>query len=245
MPAAYEELGRQYGRSRQTDHRIAAAIRAALGDSTTLVNVGAGTGSYEPADLHTIAVEPAWQMITQRSRQDNVVQAYAESLPLRSQQVDAALAVLTIHHWADLRRGLAECWRVARRRIVVLTWDPHTAGFWLVQEYFPDLLALDQRIFPPLDLLTAELGRSSVQVLPIPHNCSDGFLGAYWRRPWAYLEDTVRAGMSSFARIDAVAPRLAQLQRDLERGVWQQRHSQLLAQDSLDLGYRLIVAERS
>jgi SAM-dependent methyltransferase len=243
MTELYDLIGCSYAAWRQPDPRIARCIRAELGDTLSVLNVGAGAGSYEPPDLPVIAVEPSWQMISQRSNCSNVVQARAERLPFMDQSFGAAMAVLTIHHWTDRKLGLEECARVARKRVVILTWDPASEGFWLVQDYFPEMLELDRPIFPTIGELGAMLGRISVQTIPIPEDCMDGFLGAYWRRPNAYLDASVRAGMSPFSRVSDVESRIAQLRNDLASGVWERRHRTLLGAHSLDIGYRLITAE--
>jgi SAM-dependent methyltransferase len=180
-------------------------------------------------------------MIRQRHpRAAPVVRAAAGDLPFADGAADAALAVLTVHHWPDRARGLAELARVARRCVVILTWDPGTYGFWLVEDYFPEIVAVDREIFPTLADFTAALGPVEVRPLPIPHDCCDGFLGAYWRRPRAYLDAGVRLAISTFSKID-VAPGLARLRADLESGNWQRRHGAVLEATELDLGYRLVV----
>jgi SAM-dependent methyltransferase len=171
----------------------------------------------------------------------------AERLPFRDGAVDSSLAILTVHHWRDQAAGLRELRRIARRRIVVLTWDPDSRGaFWLTAEYFPEMLDLDVPRFPALDALGQALGPIRVAPVPIPHDCQDGFLGAYWRRPEAYLDPTVRRQISSFAQLGAERTRdgLARLREDLRSGRWETRHRALRDRESLDLGYRLIVAER-
>ncbi len=239
----YDAIGAGYALRRRPDPRLAAALDDALGDARSVVNVGAGAGSYEPADRAVVAVEPSAVMLAQRGpHAAPAVQAAAEALPFRDGAFDAALAVLTVHHWADQARGLAECARVARRRVVLLTWDPAADGFWLVDEYFPELLEVDRRIFPPLDAIAAVLGTLTVVPLPIPADCVDGFLGAYWRRPAAYLDPAVRAGISSFARTGAAVERLDALRRDVASGAWEARHAPLLQRAELDLGYRVVIA---
>lgn len=248
--ARYDEIGRTYSGLRRPDGRIARLVEAALGDAKSVVNVGAGTGSYEPADREVVAVEPSGVMIAQRpAGAAPVVQASAESLPFEDDAFDAALAVLTIHHWRDLRAGLSEMCRVARHRVVVLTWVPVEPDFWLTRDYVPELRELDVRIFPG----TAEVGRmlgegrserrTEIEVLPvpIPHDCVDGFLGAYWRRPAAYLDAEIRAGISSFGRIDGVPARMERLRADLESGAWARKNAEILELEELDLGYRLVV----
>jgi len=158
-------------------------------------------------------------MIGQRTNSTAVVQARAEDLPFRDHSFGAAMAVLTIQHWNDRKRGLGECARVARQQVVILTWDPASEGFWLVQDYFPEMLALDRPKFPTIEELGATLGRNCVQSVEIPADCVDGFLGAYWRRPHAYLDASVRAGMSPFARVRRGSPHCPAQERPGIRGV--------------------------
>ena len=246
MTQLYDDIGRDYRSHRRPDPRLASAIREALGPSESIVNVGAGSGSYEPNDRRVVAVEPSLEMILQRApRAAPVVQASATALPFRDRAFDAALAILTVHHWPDRARGLAEMARVAAHRTVVVTWDPDSSGFWLVDDYFPNLAAIDRAIFPSL----AELGRAldAIDVVPllIPHDCVDGFLGAYWRRPERYLEAGVRGAISTFTKLRDVEPGLALLRRDLDDGTWARRHGALLRESELDLGYRLVIARRA
>lgn len=245
--ALYDNIGRTYARLRRPDPRIAAAINAALGDAASVVNVGAGTGSYEPNDRSVVAVEPSDVMIRQRAASAApCLQGVAEALPLQTASADAAMAVLSMHHWADLEGGIQEMARVARKRVVVLTWVPDAAPFWLTDDYFPEILAHDRTIFPPAADLVAKLerivGPATVTPMPIPHDCVDGLLAAYWRRPESYLNAQVRSGMSSFARIDATAGS-ERLQADLDSGRWMQRYRSLMALEALDLGYRIVCCE--
>jgi SAM-dependent methyltransferase len=244
MAARYDAIGRTYTATRGTDPRIAARIWDALGDARTVVNVGAGTGSYEPPDRDLTAVEPSVVMIAQRPPgAAPAVQASAEALPFDDASFDAAMAVLTLHHWSDIRGGCAELRRVARDRVVVFSWDPTYVGrMWLGPEYFPDYMRQDAEGFPSLaeqaDALEAE-----VESVPIPWDCRDGFFSAFWRRPEAYLDPAVRAGISTLAKRseDELAEGLARLRADLESGAWARRHADLLERDELDLGYRLLV----
>jgi SAM-dependent methyltransferase len=242
MTHDYDSIGVDYARQRQPDPRIAARIAAALGSARTILNVGAGAGSYEPADRAVTALEPAMTMIRQRpAMAAPVVQGVAEALPFADGSFDAAMAVLTVHHWTDPAQGLAEMRRVARGPIVILTYDPAFRGFWLA-DYIPELVTLDDARMPPMTLYAQALGPVTNTPVPIPHDCVDGFLCAWWRRPAAYLDPRVRAGMSSFARIGDVTPALRQLQADLESGDWARRHADLLTRDAIDLGYRLVVS---
>jgi len=241
--AIYDEIGRTYTSTRRPDPRVEAAIRAALGDAASVVNVGAGAGSYEPPQT-VLAVEPSAAMIAQRPPgAAPAVQATAERIPLTDGACDAALAVLTIHHWVDQERGVTEMRRVARR-VVILTWDPDSAeAFWLVRDYLPESTALDRRRMPAIAAVREWMGGAEVRPVPVPHDCVDGFFAAYWRRPEAYLDPRVRAGMSNLAQLGAPVDRaVAALRADLESGAWHERNRDLLDLDELDLGYRLLVS---
>jgi SAM-dependent methyltransferase len=247
-PPVYDRIGSGYTGTRRPDPRIAAAIGAALGDARTLVNVGAGAGAYEPRDRRVVAVEPSRAMIGQRpAGAVPCIQAIAERLPFRDGAVDASLAALTIHHWTDQSAGLAELRRVAHRRVVVFTWDPGSRDeFWLTTEYFPEILDLDRPRFASMAVLEERLGAIRTVPVPIPHDCQDGFLGAFWRRPEAYLDPAVRSAISGFSLLDPEHVRrgIARLTKDLRSGRWEARHGALRERESLDLGYRLVVAER-
>jgi len=239
----YDSIGKGYTAVRREDPRIAARIRAALGDAKTVVNVGAGTGAYEPADLDVVAVEPSETMIAQRPEgAAPVVRAYAEQLPFKDGSFDAAMGVLTDHHWTDHARGLAEMRRVARR-VVLFNWDPATVNdMWIVRDYLPSMSDLTPDGYRLAHTL-ARLGDARAEPVPIPHDCRDGFLHAYWRRPEAYLEPAVRAGISVFAQLDAAAVEdgIDRLRRDLESGEWKRRNAHLLELEEVDAGYRLVV----
>jgi SAM-dependent methyltransferase len=245
MAARYDAIGRTYTATRGTEPRIAARIWGALGDARTVVNVGAGTGSYEPPDRDVTAVEPSAVMIAQRPPgAAPAVQASAEALPFDDASFDAAMAVLTLHHWRDVRAGCAELRRVARDRVVVFSWDPTFVGrMWLGPEYFPDYMREDAEGFPSLADQAAALGDAEIEVVPVPWDCRDGFMSAFWRRPEAYLDPAVRAGISTLAKRseDELAEGLARLRADLDSGAWARRHADLLERDELDLGYRLLV----
>jgi SAM-dependent methyltransferase len=242
----YDRAGRTYSLTRQPDPRIGAFIEQALHDMATVANIGAGTGSYEPSNT-VIAVEPSQVMITQR-RVDAApaVRAVAEHLPVGTAAVDASIALLTVHHWSDVDAGLAEMIRVARRRVVIFTWDDTVfRQFWLLREYLPAAADTDARLAVPITKLVSRLGAVSMQTVPVPHDCLDGFGGAYWRRPHAYLDETVRAGISMFA----LTPKslldrgLERLEADLASGAWERRHADLLDRPQLDVGYRLLVSD--
>jgi SAM-dependent methyltransferase len=245
MPQLYDRIGLGYTDYRRSDPRIAASIHAALGAVDSVVNVGAGAGSYEPGDRAVVAVEPSRAMIRQRpAGSAPVVQAGATELPFRDGAFAAAMAVLTVHHWPDRARGLAELARVARERVVILTWDPAAPGFWLVDDYFPEIAEIDRRILPPMEEFRAVLGDIEVRPLPVPHDCTDGFFGAYWRRPAAYLDAGVRRAISTFSKLSDVDSGLARLRGDLADGTWERRHGHLLRQTEATLGYCLVIVDR-
>ena len=237
----YERIGVGYARHRRSDPRIVARLEAALGDAGTVLNVGAGTGSYEPTGRRVVAVEPSEVMLAQRRRPAPAVRGIAEALPFPDRAFDAGLAVLTLHHWSDPTAGLRELRRVSRRQ-VVLHFEP---GFhyWLADEYLPQLRELEWQSVPGVREVLDALGPARVNAVPVPADCQDGFFAAYWRRPGAYLDESVRASISHFARNDPALfePGLARLAQDLDSGAWHARHADLLERDELDTGYRLIV----
>lgn len=241
MSVIYDTIGINYAELRKPDPRIATMIHAALGPARTVLNVGAGAGSYEPEDRIVTAVEPSLEMIRQR-RADAapVIQASAEELPFADGAFDASMAVLTVHHWSDQGKGLREIRRVTHGPVVILTYDPAFRGFWLT-DYIPGLITLDEAQMPSMDLYTQWLGQVTIAPVPIPHDCTDGFLCAYWRRPEAYLDPRVRSAISSFWKLDDVSAALERLASDLRSGAWKERYGMLLGNDALDLGYRLVV----
>jgi SAM-dependent methyltransferase len=241
--AVYDAIGQTYSQTRRPDPRVRDAIWTALGDARSVVNVGAGTGSYEPPQT-ILAVEPSMVMIAQRAPElAPAAVTTAARIPLPDKSVDAALAVLTIHHWSDREACFAELMRVARR-VVILTWDQElTDTFWLT-DYVPAIIESDAKIAVPIDWICDQLGTSDVRPVPVPWDCTDGFLGAFWRRPEAYLDPVVRNGISTLTRIDqqVMNAGLELLLEDLQSGEWRRRHADLLDLQELDLGYRLIVA---
>ena len=238
----YDSIGHGYRDLRKQDPRISERILWALGSSRSVVNVGAGSGSYEPRDRQLVAVEPSMVMIRQRPPDASpVVRASATNLPFRDESFDASLAVLTLHHWPDLRRGIEELRRTTRRAVVILTFDTSVGGFWLT-DYFPEILEVDRRTMPSLSRIQRYLGTAKVFDIPIPHDCKDGFLGAYWRRPHAYLNANVRSAISVFSMIGSLESGLSRLRADLESGFWHRRYGHLLDRSQLDVGYRLVVA---
>lgn len=244
---AYDRMGVGYADVRRPDPRFEAAIWAALGDARSVLNVGAGAGSYEPRDREVIAVEPSPVMIGQRPPgAAPAIQGVAEALPLGDAGVDATMGVFTMHHWDDLERGLAEVRRVTRERVVFLTLDLDvTAEMWLCRDYLPEIIEHDRRMFPSIARLEAMLPGLQVQTLPAPGDCSDGFCIALWGRPEAFLDPEVRRASSIWHVLsEPVAERgLDRLRRDLASGEWDSRYGHLRTQLTLDIGLRLVIAE--
>jgi len=244
----YDRTGQGYAAVRRADPRIAARVEAALGDARSVLNVGAGTGSYEPAEREVTAVEPSAVMISQRaSDAAPVVQASAEDLPFDDDSFDAAMAMITVHHWADLEAGISEMARVARRRVVVLSFDPAPlADFWLV-EYFPRAFEIHSDFMPPLaELADLTGGEVEVEAVPIPRLCSDGFFFALWDRPELQLDPDVRRASTIWHVMEPeeIERGLTALRADLDSGRWDERHGRLREGTAeLDLGLRLLVAE--
>ncbi|HXS33004.1 MAG TPA: methyltransferase domain-containing protein [Solirubrobacterales bacterium] len=243
----YNRMGLNYSDFRRPDPRIEAAIWAALGDAKSVVNVGAGTGSYEPSDREVIAVEPSPVMITQRPPgAAPALEGVAEALPLDNGSVDAAMGVLTIHHWPDLEAGLAEMRRVARRRIVLLTIDTaKNSEIWTLSEYFPEAMALERELMPSLESLESSLPGATVEAVPAPSRCRDEFTSALWDQPERFLDPDLLRGSSLWHQLAPATIERGQerLRADLESGAWDERHGHLRTQAELDIGLRLVREE--
>lgn len=241
----YDALGGGYAAIRQPDPRIEALVHAALGDARTVVNVGAGAGSYEPADRHVIAIEPSATMRAQRRPgRAPAIGAMAEALPLDDDAVDAAMAMMTVHQWSDLDAGLAELRRVARGPVVVLGGDGDALPRYWLNDYAPELTAAEQRRYPPVAHIAERIGaRAEVQMLPIPLDCTDGFTEAFYGRPERLLDPAVRAAQSSWGFVPdgAEARAVERLAADLESGRWDARHGHLRTQPTFQGSVCLIV----
>jgi SAM-dependent methyltransferase len=241
--ADFDQIGDGYSRIRCADPRLTAAIGQAIGPAASIVNIGAGTGSYEPAAAQVVAAEPSAVMLDQHPGSRRV-RAGAESLPFGTGMFDASMATLTVHHWSDLRDGLEEMKRVSRRQ-VVFTWDPDCRQeLWLHSEYLPEMGDFERTRFPFLDLVVDLLGAHQVVPFLIPFDFTDGFQHAFWRRPEVFLDPRVRAASSLFAvwPDDLVQPAVERLAADLASGRWESRHGDLLVTDAVDYGYRIVVA---
>jgi SAM-dependent methyltransferase len=246
LSANYEIIGKHYSSLRRPDPRIACAIHTELDNVASIVNIGAGTGSYEPFDKQVVAVEPSETMVAQRNAGKNtkIIRAYAENLPLRSNSFDAALAILTIHHWRDWQEGIQEALRVARKKIIVFTWIGMPKKFWLF-DYFPEIEHIDKALFPSVEQLSALLGHVKVKTVPIPADCTDGFMCAYWARPECYINPRVRSTISTFSRIGDIQEGVRKLTRDIDSGEWNIKYGHLKALSEFDFGYCLIVSNKA
>jgi SAM-dependent methyltransferase len=244
----YDAIGGGYGSARREDPRLARVIWGALGDADSVLNVGAGTGNYEPRDgRRVVAVEPSAVMRAQRPRgAAPCVAAGAEALPFDDDAFAVVMTVISDHHWSDWATGLRECARVGRR-VVLLNWDnAEVDRFWLTTDYVPEFKWYASR-GPSL----AERARrclapdATLTPVPIPWDVEDAFFHAYWRRPAAYLDPEVRAATSVWRKLpEDVEPRAVRaLRADLESGAWAERHSDIMSLDALDVGARLVVAE--
>ncbi|MCP5082921.1 MAG: class I SAM-dependent methyltransferase [Alphaproteobacteria bacterium] len=242
MAATYDTIGVNYADLRKSDARIEAAMAQALGSAKSVLNVGAGTGSYEPADRKVTALEPSAEMIAQRSAAAAAaIQGHAEDLPFDDKAFEASMAILTIHHWTNQQKGLSEMRRVTRGPVVLLTFDPDHRGFWLL-DYIPELADLDDTQMPKLADYERWLGKVEISTVPVPHDCTDGFMAAYWRRPSAYLDPKIRAAISPFWALGDISRQLNKLAQDLDDGTWAKRYADVLALEEYDAGYRLVVA---
>jgi SAM-dependent methyltransferase len=245
--AAYDEIGVNYSDFRRADPRIEARVWAALGDARSVVNVGAGTGSYEPRDREVIAVEPSSLMIAKRPNgAAPALQGVAEALPLDDQSIDAAMAIFTIHHWNDLDAGLAEMRRVARKRVVLATIDAEVnAQVWTLAEYFPAAMRAEEEKMPSMRRLEELLPGAELEAVPMPNRCQDEFTSALWDRPEMFLDPAVLRASSLWHTLppEEIEAGQARLRADLESGRWDERHGRLRTLPELDIGLRLISEE--
>jgi SAM-dependent methyltransferase len=242
----YEVGGKSYARIRQTDPHIASQILAVLGDAQTVLNVGAGTGSYEPIDRYVVAVEPSSVMRAQRDPSRPAINGTAEALPFDDNAFDASMACLTIHHWPQLKRGLLEMRRVTRGPIVLMTFDPNVIGEYWLSEYCPEMPAADLTRFPTLDTLRSVLGEITDMPVEIPLHCNDGFQEAFYGRPEMLLDPQIRAAQSGWSFIPPAAENrfVERLDADLRSGEWDRKYGFLRAQPFYEGALRLVVSQR-
>lgn len=244
MKALYDTIGEQYSIGRREDPQIAANIAQFLTNAESILNIGAGTGSYEPHGKNVFAVEPSLTMIEQRAvNAAPVKQASAESLPFPDNHFTHAMTILSMHHWSNRAAAFNEIKRVTTERFIAVTWNPNAEPYWLTAEYFPEIHEIDCAIFPSLDELSTHFTAMSVYPLPIPATCIDGFTAAYWARPHAYLDPSVRASMSTFSKINNLTKGLTQLETDLSTGLWEKNYGRLKQYETLDVGYNIVVCD--
>ncbi len=242
MKALYDKIGKNYSVGRQTDPVIASNIFQFLTGSNSIVNIGAGAGSYEPRSMNLVAIEPSLEMINQRPADASpVIKAFVESLPFEDDSFSHSMTVLSMHHWKDRKVAFGEVKRVTTKRFIAVTWNPSSDPYWLTEEYFPEIHSIDQSIFPSLDELATAFPGMKFYPLPIPANCIDGFTAAYWARPHAYLDPQVRSRMSTFSKIENLYTGLKKLSADLKSDYWEKRYTQLQALNQLDVGYTVAV----
>lgn len=243
--ARYDHIGIEYARYRRPDPRIASRIEAALGDARRVLDVGTGSGSYEPSDRSVVTLEPSAVMIDERpAGSAPAVRGTAQALPFADGSFDAVMAILTVHHWPDKELGLAELRRVAPRRVVFCFDTLLEHSFRLVRDYLPEIAELDYGHRSTPEQIAELVDASRIETVHVPWDCADGFLCAYWRRPEAYLDAAVRACISGIARLDpnVVERAMRRLQADRRSGRWTERHRDLFDLETVDLGYRLVVA---
>ncbi|MCA9997350.1 MAG: class I SAM-dependent methyltransferase [Anaerolineales bacterium] len=244
MDALYDKIGVSYSVMRCTDPKVAAQLYAELQGATRIVNIGAGTGSYEPENVDLVAVEPSAEMISQRKAGSyRVEQAFAEKLPFADDSFSHAMTVLSMHHWQNRALAFSEINRVATEKFVAITWDPQSEPFWLTRDYFPEIHEMDKRIFPKMEAFGEHFDDVVVRPLQIPNDCQDGFFAAFWQRPEAYLSSQVRQAMSPFAKVTNLSEGLQKLEDDLKRGIWAKNNRAILGLSSLDAGYRIVSAK--
>ena len=243
MDAIYDEIGINYSVTRCTDPEIAKQLYSALDAAIRIVNIGAGTGSYEPENMQLVAVEPSAEMISQRKTGSYPVEkAFAEKLPFENSSFSHAMTVLSMHHWENRPLAFSEINRVATEKFVAITWDPESEPFWLTRDYFPEIYEMDKRIFPGLEELNDHFNEVQVNPLKIPGDCKDGLFAAFWKRPEAYLSSRVRQSTSPFSKVKNLSEGLHRLAEDVASGLWAKNNHAILDSSSLDVGYRIISA---
>ena len=237
----YDTIGIGYANQRQPDPRLARQIASKLSGAPRILNIGAGTGSYEPEGVDLIAVEPSQTMIDQRPLgAHQVVQASAEQLPFEDNSFSHTMTVLSMHHWSDRQKAFEEINRVTTDKFIAVTWNPEAGPFWLTRDYFPEIVEMDNLIMPRIDELAKHFDIMEVEPLLIPEDCVDGFLAAYWKRPSAYLNARVRGSISTFGKLKNVEKGLNQLEQDIINGTWSEKNQDILDLPALDAGYVIV-----
>lgn len=242
MDAVYDKIGEGYSIGRKTDPKISSFLNQFLDGSESILNIGAGAGSYEPIHKNLIAVEPSLEMIRQRPKNSHLVkQAFAEQLPFKDASFSHSMTVLSMHHWSDRNAAFNEIKRVTTNRFIAVTWNPNSEPYCLTKDYFPEIHEIDKSIFPSLDELSNTFAGIKNYPLEIPVGCVDGFTAAYWARTAAYLDSKIRSGMSTFVKINNHDDGLRKLKADLNSGVWQEKNNGIESLSKLDVGYVVAV----
>ena len=244
MNTKYDKIGISYSKNRKTEPRIESQIVNHLFGAKKVLNLGAGAGSYEPAGFDLIAVEPSKKMIDQRKNNAYpIVQGVAEELPFKDRSFSHTMTILSMHHWTDINQAFKEINRVTTDKFIALTWNPNSKPFWLTRDYFPEIYELDKTIFPGIDVFNKHFNNVEVLPLLIPEDCQDGFLAAYWKRPEAYLNQSIRQSISSFSKLNNVDMRLASLKRDIDNGIWAENNKDIINKKELDAGYIIVTGQ--
>lgn len=243
----YDQLGKKYSSHRQTDERIAQYVYTELADAKTILNVGSGAGSYEPPDKYVIAVEPSVAMRQQRLDNKRVpaINAKADNLPFDDHSFDASMAIVTVHHWPDLDKGLKEIRRVTKHQVVIMTFDPGQLDSFWNAEYFPEVIEVEKARYPTIAAIKDSLGgQCKVISIPIPLDCKDGFQEAFYGRPEAFLDKEIRLSQSAWGFIpDEVQEEMVRrLKTDLENGNWDKKYGHLRTQKTFTCALKLIVS---
>lgn len=241
MKVPYDQIGKGYSINRKSDPKIAKQIFSKLIGAKKILNIGAGSGSYEPENIDLVAVEPSAEMIAQRATNKHpVIQAFAEELPFESNSFSHTMTVLSMHHWTDRERAFHEIKRVTTDTFVAVTWNPSSKPFWLTRDYFPEIYDTDKNIFPSLADFKSHFYNVQVTPLLIPDDCQDGFLAAFWKRPEAYLNEDVRKSISTFSYLKKLESGLNKLKKDLNNGIWENKNRSILNSFELDAGYVIV-----
>ena len=244
MRPIYDDIGINYASNRQTDPRIAGQIQTLLKGARRILNIGAGSGSYEPEEADLVALEPSSAMIAQRKPESHpVIQGVVEQLPFEDDSFSHAMSILSMHHWENQAKAFGEINRVATDRFVALTWNPEAEPFWLTRDYFPEFHQRDKIIFPSVGELSTHFETVEAYAVPIPDDCVDGFMAAYWKRPEAYLDEGIRASISAFARLSDPTEGLRRLESDIKSGRWEEKNRAILDQSPLDAGFIIVSAQ--
>jgi len=242
----YDSNGKTYSSRRETEPKIAEYINRSLGDAKTVLNVGAGAGSYEPSDRYVIAIEPSITMRNQRLANDKspAIHASADHIPFDDKAFDAVTAFLTIHHWPDIKKGLSELQRVAKNKVIIMTFDPEALDRFWNAEYFPEVIAVERQRYPTMEFITSALGdQCEIVEIPVPLECVDGFQEAFYGRPEAFLDKQVRLAQSAWGFIpdDQQEIIVSRLANDLASGEWDRKYGYYRTQAEFVCALRLVI----